>query len=1049
MSIFGSLYNGISGLQAQSTSLTNISNNIANAQTTGFKRTDTSFEALVLGSNQNTFQPGGVTAKPAYTNDVAGSVSQSQTPTNLAIQGNGFFNVSKITSSNGVNTTSPTQYYTRDGSFVLNTNRVLENDAGYALNGYSYDATTGLYSTQATPIQVTSDIDSPVPTQNVDLKANLPTSPSGAITPTVLQVYDAVGAVHTVTLNWTQGSSANSWNMGISVPDSNVAPVQPLLSSGFPAAVSATSISPNQVDRAQVSAVSLSTATQAPLTGVNVGDEYSVAVNGTNYNLTITSSNISTYNSLTQVAQGLADQINGATTSAGVTATVNSAGALQLTANSAGTPFTLNTSVTAGTITKHSSNTNLVQSSSASTPQQSTASYVGTTINNDDVYRMSVNGTAVSVTVTPANYASLGNISGVTAQLAAKINSGSVLDAGGVPLSTNYIATAANGTVTVTARANNTHFTIGASNTDASGTVNTETASSLIGNVTGSKPKENLSITGQPGDVGTTYSITVRSPSAQTANNIISTPGTKTTNIPLTSSTPAATGVAQVDTYTVGTGPYVAGDNYVAIINGIQVSVPVNSTNVATYNNPSPNPATGLTGPEQLAADLASAINSTSSLSGVVHATTSGNQLTVTAGTAATPATATPFTIGVGNTNGAATTPSTYAYSFTTPSAPAISTATSVGQLYTVSLGSSTYNLQITSQNAANYPTVASAVTQLAKQINNDTGAPFTANDDGNGTLTLTTRANGATYSTTPQTVPPSFSQVVSYTTTGKETSLAEIAGDLAQAVNSTSNLPVQATANGGTISMVGNNDSTSFYVQIGTGSQANTPGVTVGKTPGHVNLAFGGTLSDGSAAVAGTLSHLDTSSVGTGNATVSANQSQGASATVGFTVDFGYGAQHINLNVGEFGSNAGQTSTLTQYSGSTINVTSKNQDGAPAGTFQNIQINSDGTVVANYDNGRQSTIAKIPIVLFNNSDALSQQTGNVFTETVDSGKARFNDTNTNGAGSIASSSLEGSNVDIASEFTSLIVTQRTYTANTKVITTADSMINDTLQMKQ
>lgn len=1044
MSIFGSLYNGISGLQAQSTSLSNISNNIANAQTTGFKRTDTSFEALVLGSNQNSFQPGGVTAKPAYTNDVAGSVSQSQTPTNLAIQGNGFFNVSKITSSNGVNTTSPTQYYTRDGSFVLNTNRVLENDAGYALNGYSYDATTGLYSTQATPIQVTSDIDSPVPTQNVDLKANLPTSPTGAITPTVLQVYDAVGAVHTVTLNWTQGSSANSWNMGISVPDSNVAPVQPLLSTGFPAAVSATSISPNQVDRAQVSAVSLSTATQAPLTGVNVGDVYGVAVNGTNYNLTITASNISTYNSLTQVAQGLADQINGATTSAGVTATVNSAGALQLTANNAGTPFTLNTNVTAGTITKHSSNTNLVQSPSASTPQQSTASYVGTTINNDDVYRMSVNGTAVSVTVTPANYASLGNISGVTAQLAAKINSGSVLDAGGVPLSTNFIATAANGTVTVTARANNTTFTIGASNTDASGTVNTETSSSLIGNVTGSKPKENLSITGQPGDVGTTYSITVRSPSAQTANNIISTPGTNTTNIPLTSSHAAGAPPTntQSNTYTVGGGPYVAGDNYTVTINGVQVSVPVNSSNVAQFNNNTP-PGTGQAA---MSLALANAIAGNSTLAGLVNAdgTTTPGTLVVTAKTANT-----PFTIGVGNTNGAATTPSTYAYSFTTPSAPAISTPTSVGQLYTVSLGSSTYNLQITSQNAANYPTVASAVTQLAKQINNDTGAPFTANDDGNGTLTLTTRANGATYSTTPQTVPPSFSQVVSYTTTGKETSLAEIAGDLAQAVNSTSNLPVQATANGGTISMVGNNDSTSFYVQIGTGSQANTPGVTVGKTPGHVNLAFGGSLSDGSAAVAGTLSHLDTSSVGTGNATVSANQSLGASATVGFTVDFGYGAQHINLNVGEFGSNAGQTSSLTQYSGSTINVTSKNQDGAPAGTFQNIQINSDGTVVANYDNGRQSTIAKIPIVLFNNSDALSQQTGNVFTETVDSGKARFNDTNTNGAGSIASSSLEGSNVDIASEFTSLIVTQRTYTANTKVITTADSMINDTLQMKQ
>jgi flagellar hook protein FlgE len=68
---------------------------------------------------------------------------------------------------------------------------------------------------------------------------------------------------------------------------------------------------------------------------------------------------------------------------------------------------------------------------------------------------------------------------------------------------------------------------------------------------------------------------------------------------------------------------------------------------------------------------------------------------------------------------------------------------------------------------------------------------------------------------------------------------------------------------------------------------------------------------------------------------------------------------------------------------------------------------------------------------------------------TVESGEARVTDAGTDGAGQLVASSVERSNVDIASEFTKLIVAQRAYTANTKVVTTADELLQDTINMKR
>jgi flagellar hook protein FlgE len=88
-------------------------------------------------------------------------------------------------------------------------------------------------------------------------------------------------------------------------------------------------------------------------------------------------------------------------------------------------------------------------------------------------------------------------------------------------------------------------------------------------------------------------------------------------------------------------------------------------------------------------------------------------------------------------------------------------------------------------------------------------------------------------------------------------------------------------------------------------------------------------------------------------------------------------------------------------------------------------------------------------VVTFNDPNALQRQDGQAFTSTIASGDPLIQDARTNGAGGIVVSSVENSNVDIANEFTKLIVSQRAYSANTKMVTTADELLQQTLDMKR
>jgi len=179
MGIFDALTTAVTGLQSQSFALQNISGNIANSQTTAFKRTDTSFEDLVTDNVPTKQVAGAVLANSRPTNSIQGSIQNSSVSTFMAIQGAGYFVVQKPTSSNGnVPVFGGGDLFTRRGDFQPDKNGFLVNGAGYYLMGIPIDPVTG-NTTNSVPqvLQFNNNFLSAQPTTQIQYSANLASSP--------------------------------------------------------------------------------------------------------------------------------------------------------------------------------------------------------------------------------------------------------------------------------------------------------------------------------------------------------------------------------------------------------------------------------------------------------------------------------------------------------------------------------------------------------------------------------------------------------------------------------------------------------------------------------------------------------------------------------------------------------------------------------------------------------------------------------------------------------------------------------------------------------
>lgn len=134
----------------------------------------------------------------------------------------------------------------------------------------------------------------------------------------------------------------------------------------------------------------------------------------------------------------------------------------------------------------------------------------------------------------------------------------------------------------------------------------------------------------------------------------------------------------------------------------------------------------------------------------------------------------------------------------------------------------------------------------------------------------------------------------------------------------------------------------------------------------------------------------------------------------------------------------------LTQFSdpNGTAEVGTLNQNGYPAGEYISVGVNDSGRVVVSYSNGRQLEVAQVVTANFNAVNQLKRMDGGVFAATAESGEPILDS-----EGGVMGSSLEASNTDISEEFTKLIVTQQAYAAGTRIVSTADEMLQEALNM--
>ncbi len=145
MSLFGSLYTGVSGLSAQSQSTAMISNNIANVSTVGFKRSEAAFFSLVTTEGRSSrYSPGTVSVDRIQRVNQQGPIQQSSSSTDTSISGNGFYPVKR----DGLNSSLTSYLYTRNGQFSEDAQGFLTNTAGFYLYGWPLDQNGQLPSNQ-------------------------------------------------------------------------------------------------------------------------------------------------------------------------------------------------------------------------------------------------------------------------------------------------------------------------------------------------------------------------------------------------------------------------------------------------------------------------------------------------------------------------------------------------------------------------------------------------------------------------------------------------------------------------------------------------------------------------------------------------------------------------------------------------------------------------------------------------------------------------------------------------------------------------------------
>jgi flagellar hook protein FlgE len=238
-----SFYIPLTGLDADSTALNTIANNLSNMNTTGFKAQTVNFADLFYsqmgtsGAGDPIQMGAGTQVASTDTDFSTGSPNSTGVNTDVALQGNGFF-----IASNG-----STQYLTRAGDFSTNANGDLVTSNGLSVMGYP--AVSGVVNTNAplAPVNIPmTQVLAPQATSTFNMTANLDsTTATGTSFPSTMDIYDSLGNMHTANITYT-AQGANTWGYSIALPASDVGTVTPVTGTlGFNSSGNLTTITPN------------------------------------------------------------------------------------------------------------------------------------------------------------------------------------------------------------------------------------------------------------------------------------------------------------------------------------------------------------------------------------------------------------------------------------------------------------------------------------------------------------------------------------------------------------------------------------------------------------------------------------------------------------------------------------------------------------------------------------------------------------------------------------------------------------------------------------
>ncbi|MBB2203594.1 flagellar hook-basal body complex protein [Gluconacetobacter takamatsuzukensis] len=175
-----------------------------------------------------------------------------------------------------------------------------------------------------------------------------------------------------------------------------------------------------------------------------------------------------------------------------------------------------------------------------------------------------------------------------------------------------------------------------------------------------------------------------------------------------------------------------------------------------------------------------------------------------------------------------------------------------------------------------------------------------------------------------------------------------------------------------------------------------------------------------------------------------------GATATIPVSVTYPDGStQSINVGLGTIGSTSSSGTTIATSSSTSAVAPTATSDSVTSGTYEGISIESDGSVMAQFDNGDTQLVGKVALANFANVNGLNAVDGQAYTSTSLSGTAEVGVSGDNATGTLSIGKVESSTTDLTSDLSALIVAQEAYSANTKIVTTADQLLQTTIAMKQ